>query len=245
MLKKRIITVLTFLDGILFRTKNFKADYRYTKNFIDLVKVDEIVLIDISKNKFQKSFLDIVDYYVKNCFVPLSIGGGISDMDKANLFFDKGADKIVVSSILYKNQKLLERILKKYGRQSIIVGLDCKKKINDYSVICKSGTSNTNNSPIEIAKKIYNIGCGEILINSIDNDGSLLGYDLELIKKISSNVNCPIIALGGAGNWQHLLDLFNISNISGACTQNIYHFTDESINSAKKFLQSHKIAIRK
>ena len=115
---------------------------------------------------------------------------------------------------------------------------------NEYSVMVDSGTVNTGIDPLTYARKAILEGVGEILINSVDNDGGLLGYDLNLIKTISQEINSPIIALGGAGNWQHMLDLFNTANISAACTQNIFHFTEQSILSAKKFLKFNKIKIR-
>ena len=99
MIKKRIILVLTFLDGVLFRTKKFTPDYRYTKNFIDLWSADEIVLIDISKKKFDKKFLKIVNYFANNCFLPITVGGGINSLKKANYLFRNGADKIILNSV--------------------------------------------------------------------------------------------------------------------------------------------------
>ena len=107
-----------------------------------------------------------------------------------------------------------------------------------------SGTENLLQNPIEFSLKALERGAGEIMINSIDNDGSLMGYDLDLIKLVSNKINCPILALGGAGNWQHILDLLSETDISAACTQNIFHFTEESILSVKKFLKENKIKVR-
>ncbi len=245
MLKKRIIISLTFLDGILFRTKNFKPDYRYTKNFIDLWSIDELLLIDISEKKFSKKFLNIVNYFTNNCFVPTTVGGGIKEIEDADLYFKNGADKILLGTHDFKKNNLIEKISKKYGSQSIIQAIDCKKKSkNKYEVMNNSGNSSLENDVIVYGKKALKKGAGEILINSIDNDGSLLGYDLELVKQLSKNLDCPILALGGAGNWSHILKLFSDTGISAACTQNIFHFTEESILSAKKFLKKNKINIR-
>ena len=103
MLKKRIIITLTFLNGVLFRTKKFKADYRYTKNFIDLWSIDELILIDISKKKFSNSFLNLVKYFSTSCFVPISVGGGINSLDDADNYFKYGADKIIIGSNIINN----------------------------------------------------------------------------------------------------------------------------------------------
>ena len=138
-------------------------------------------------------------------------------------------------------------MFKKYGNQSIIQSIDCIKNFNSdkYKVMKNSGKEVLNDDPIKSCQKAILNGAGEILVNNIDNDGSLLGYDLKLINYISKNIKCPILALGGAGNWQHILDLFFKTNISGACTQNIFHFTEESILSAKKFLRNNNIEVRK
>jgi cyclase len=246
MLKKRIIITLTFLDGVLFRTKKFKPDYRYTKNFIDFWSIDELILIDISKKKFSKNFIDLISFFSKNCFVPISVGGGIATIENADIYFKNGADKIVLGSNVINKKNLIEEISKKYGNQSIIQSVDCKKiiKNNSYTVMGNSGTENLLQDPIQFSLKALARGVGEIMINNIDNDGSLMGYDLNLIKLVSKKINCPILALGGAGNWQHILDLLIQTDISAACTQNIFHFTEESILSAKKFLKDKNIKVR-
>jgi len=245
MLKKRLILVLTFNDGVLFRTKKFIADYRYTKNFIDLWSADEIILLDISKkNRLNEKFLEIVKFFSLNCFLPISVGGGIRSFKDAVNLFKQGADKIVLNSSTYINPDLIGKISKVFGSQSIIHSIDCRKvKKNKYEVIINN-TLKTNLDPIQWAKIAIQNGCGELLINSIDNDGSLLGYDLELINLIVKKVNVPCLALGGAGNWDHILQLFKKTNISGACTQNIYHFTNESLKSAKEYLKKNKVLIR-
>lgn len=245
MLKKRIIITLTFLDGVLFRTKNFKPDYRYTKNFIDLWSIDELILIDISENKYSDEFLDLIKYFSTNCFVPISVGGGINSIDNAATYFKYGADKIILGSDAINKPSLIKQISKKYGNQSIIQSVDCKKKTsNDYTVMAKSGKIDLFIDPVNFCLKTLSYGVGEIMINNIDNDGSLLGYDINLIKLISNKVKSPILALGGAGNWEHILDLFQATGISGACTQNIFHFTEQSIVSAKNFLSINNIKVR-
>jgi len=246
LIKKRIIITLTFLNGVLFRTKNFKPDYRYTKNFVDLWSIDELILIDISEKKFSKNFLELINFFSRNCFVPISVGGGIATLENADILFKNGADKVVLGSGAINKKDLIEKISKKYGNQSIIQSVDCKKihKNNRYTVMGSSGTENLLQNPIEFSINALARGAGEIMINNIDNDGSLMGYDLKLIKMVSEKINSPILALGGAGNWQHMLDLLSKTDISGACTQNIFHFTEESIFSAKKFLKDNNIKVR-
>ena len=248
MLKKRIIISLTFLDGVLFRTKNFIPDYRYTKNFIDLWSIDELMIIDISDKKFSIDFLNLINFFSTNCFVPLSVGGGIKSLQDADLYFKNGADKILLGSGTINNPLIANEISMKYGKQSIIQALDCKKNsdnIMNYSVYSESGKNNLNIDPTTFGKTALSYGVGEILINSIDNDGSLLGFDIPFIDKVSKELDCPIIALGGAGNWSHFFELFDRTDISACCTQNIFHLTEHSIISLKKFLRNHNIKIRK
>ena len=139
---------------------------------------------------------------------------------------------------------MIKKISEKYGNQSIIQTVDCIKKDNSFVLMRDSGKNFLSNDIISFCKKSVEMGAGEILVNNIDNDGSLLGYDIDLIKLVSEKINCPILAMGGAGNWQHIYELFKNTDISAACTQNIFHFTEESIISAKKFLKSNKIKIR-
>ncbi len=244
MLKKRIIITLCLKDGVLFRTKKFQPDYRYTKNFVDLWHLDELILIDISKKKFQKNFINNIKKFSKNFLVPLTVGGGIKKLEHVQTMMDAGADKVVVSTGAFENKKLLDQISKNYGSQAIISSIDCKRVNDKYLLMKNHGKELVKEKPLDWAKHCINSGAGELLINNIDFDGSLLGFDLKLVKLFSKNVNLPIIALGGAGNWEHILELFNKTNISGACTQNIYHFTNQSLLSLKDFLKKNKINIR-
>ena len=244
MLKKRLIIALTFLDGVLFRTKKFIPDYRYTKNFIDLFSIDELIIIDISKNKFSNNFLEVVEYFSKNCFVPICVGGGIKNLSHADKYFKIGADKILIGPSLITKKEDVRFIANKYGSQAIVQSVDIKKDDKYYKVYSESGSKVEKLSPNECMQTSLENGVGEILINNIDLDGSLLGFDIETINQLKKNIDCPILALGGAGNWEHFSELFRETGISAGCTQNIFHFTEESILSAKNFLKEKKINVR-
>ena len=244
MLKKRLIISLTFLNGVLFRTKKFLPDYRYTKNFIDLFSIDEIIIIDISKKKFSKSFFKIIEHFSTNCYVPICIGGGIKNLNDADKYFKIGADKVLLGPTFIQNSEKIKKISEKYGSQSIVQSIDLRKKSNQYKICSKSGQIFEKINPIEAIKNSIENGAGEILLNNIDLDGSLLGFDIQLIKTLKQGVKLPILALGGGGNWKQISDLFLETDISGVCTQNIFHFTEQSINSAKKFMRDNNISIR-
>lgn len=247
MIKKRIISSLTFNDGILFRTKKFTPDYRYTVNFIDSWEVDEIIALDITRaNTFpNNNFINILQNLSSKCLVPLSAGGKIRTLDDAKLLFDNGADKIVLNTGAFDNVKLIEKIANAYGVQSIILSVDYKSTGIGKEVFVENGARPTNMLVIDWLNYVMNSHeIGEILLTSIDHDGALEGADLEFIQLISKQINLPILIRGGIGNWRHFYDGFELTNAAGICTQNIYHLTANSILSAKKYLKSRNIDIR-
>jgi cyclase len=244
MLKKRVIISLTFLDGILFRTKQFNPDYRYTKEFINMWNIDELILIDISKKKFSDRFIGIVKYFSSNCFVPISVGGGIETVSDAKKYFIAGADKVILGFRGLVDKNLNKSIAEIYGNQSLIQALDFKKVNDKYMLFSESGKNPLNIDILDAIlindKNFY----GEIFLNNILNDGNMMGFDIDLVMIVEKIVNCPLIAVGGGGNWDHFVDLFKKTSISAACTQNIYHFTEKSISALKKTLIKADIKIR-
>ncbi len=243
MLRNRLITVLTFYNGVLFRTKLFKPDYRYTSNFVDMWSVDEIIIIDISEVKFKKTFINVINNFAKKCFVPLTVGGGITKLGDAKKFLDVGADKIILNSGAIKKPELINEIAKSYGSQCVIVGIDFKKIDNKYRLCSNSGKKIEKIDPVNWASNLEKLGAGEIFLNSIDRDGSLSGYDLDFLKTVGPNISIPIIIGGGAGSWKHFLD--GIQNGADAIsTSNIYHFTEKSIKNAKSYLYKNNVSIR-
>ena len=244
MLKKRIVITLTFLDGVLYRTKKFIPDYRYTKNFIDFSSIDEIIIIDISKKKLQNSFFDIINEFVLNCNVPIAVGGGIKCADQASQLLNLGIEKIILNSSSFNNLDLINEVAIKHGSQSIIHSIDIIKQYDIYKVMFNNNSIESKYSLEDWIDILNEKPIGEVLLNFIDNDGSLMGYNINLIKKIEDYINFPYLVLGGCGNWGHVLELFTTTQASAACTQNIYHFSYESITSLKKYLLVNGIQIR-
>jgi cyclase len=247
MLTKRIIILLTYKNGILFRTKNFCPDYRYTDEFISNTLVDEIVIVDISDDLSSTNrikFYQVISKIAKNCFVPITAGGKITNIVDVKNLQNHGADKIIINSAIYKNSKLIDEIVDKYGSQFVIGGLDVKKSNNQYYHYIDNGKKKININIKEYLTNYKKLGVGEILINSIDQDGSLTGFDIEICKFIKDNCDKPILASGGCGNWQQARDVILASNIDGICITNIFHFTEKSICSLKKFLKNNSINVR-
>lgn len=247
MLRKRLITALTFNDGVLFRTKLFTPDYRYTLNFVDAWSVDEIVVLDITRDRQNNDerFANVVSTFAGRCFVPLAAGGGIRSVSDVDRYLGYGADKVVVNTGALEKPELITEIARLFGAQCVITSIDAKRNAKGtYEVYASCGRTPTGRDPVSWAREAEERGTGEILITSIDHDGYLQGYDLELCRAVSDAVDLPVLILGGAGNWNHFLAGFNEGHASAVCTQNIYHFTEKSISSAKTFLSDAGIPVR-
>ena len=246
MLRKRLITVLTFNDGVLFRTKHFTPDYRYTLNFVDAWSIDEIVVLDITRpgEGQRENFYEVVSQFARNCFVPLAAGGGVRTVDDARALLRTGADKVVINTAAVRRPEFITEVAKLFGSQCVVVSIDAKKTEGAYEVFVACAAEPTGMDPTEWARKAQELNAGEILISSIDRDGSLEGYDNELNRKVAEAVDIPVLVCGGAGKWQHFVEGFNEGTASAVCTTNIYHFTETSIKSAKRYLQNAGVVVR-
>ena len=247
MLRKRLITVLTFNDGVLFRTKLFTPDYRYTLNFVDAWSVDEIVVLDVTRpgQGEKKNFFAIIEQFARKCFVPLAAGGGIRTIDDVKQFLSLGADKVVVNTQPLREAEFITRVAELYGSQCVIVSIDAKRASDgSYEVYSDFGREATGWSPSDWAVRSQELGAGEILVTSIDKDGSIEGYALELCRQVADAVSVPVLICGGAGSWKHFIDGFQAGHASAVCTANIYHFTEISIRSAKAYLDKAGIDVR-
>jgi cyclase len=247
MLRHRLVTVLTFNDGVLFRTKRFRPDYRYTQNFVDAWLVDEIVALDVTRpgQGSREAFYDVVSDLAADCFVPLSCGGGVRSIDDVHTLLRLGADKVVLNTGAIENPELVTAAAALYGSQCVVVSIDAERhEDGSYEVYAEFGSKPTGTDPIQWAARAQELGAGEIFLTSIERDGSLEGYDNELNRLVAERVTIPVLVSGGAGNWQHFCDAILEGKASAVCTTNIYHFTDASIRSAKRYMADAGIAVR-
>ncbi|MBZ0166017.1 MAG: imidazole glycerol phosphate synthase cyclase subunit [Candidatus Omnitrophica bacterium] len=247
MLRKRLITVLQFNNGVLFRTKHFIPDYRYTLNFVDAWSVDEIVMLDITRpgERNRRLFLDIVEDFVKRCFVPIAAGGGVRSIEDFQEFLNAGADKVIINTQAVETPDFITKAAKLYGSQCVVVSIDAKKlDSGEYEVFTHCGSQSTGLQPQIWAKIAEDLGAGEIMVTSVERDGSLEGYDNILNAMLAQSVNIPVLVNGGAGKWQDFVDGIVEGHASAVCTSNIYHFTDSSIRSAKEYLKNAQIPTR-
>jgi cyclase len=179
----------------------------------------------------------------KKCFVPLTVGGGVRSVEDINKLLNCGADKVSINTAAVKNPKVIVESSTKYGSQCIVVAIDAKKNETGWEIFTHGGRTPTGIDAIEFASKMENYGAGELLVTSMDKDGTQLGYDINLMKMISSKVNIPVIASGGVGNLDHLVDGVK-SGASAVLAASIFHYGTYSINEAKQYLASKDIPVR-
>jgi imidazole glycerol-phosphate synthase subunit HisF len=247
MIRKRVITVLTFNNGVLFRTKNFIPDYRYTLSFVDAWSVDEIVVLDVTPpgQGDRTNFFSVVKDFATRCFVPLTAGGRVGSLEDFRAMLDVGADKVVIGTAALETSDLITRAAHLFGSQCVVVSINTHQTgPGQYEVYSHSGTKRRELRPEVWARRARELGAGELLVHSIDRDGSLEGYDNELNQLVAKAVDIPVLACGGAGKWEDFAKAFTVGKVAGACTTCIYHFTETSIRSAKTYLHDAGIAVR-
>ena len=250
MLKNRIIPCLDVKNGRVVKGMNF-VDLKDAGDPVEQAKIysdggaDEICFLDITaSNENRDTIYDVVERTSKQCFVPLTVGGGVRGVDDINKLLNCGADKVSINTAAAQNPEIIIESSKKFGSQCIVVAIDAKKKGNKWEVFTHGGRNNTNLDVIEFAKKMENSGAGELLVTSMDRDGTQIGYDNDLIFKISSTVNIPTIASGGVGSLDHLVDGIILGNASAVLAASIFHYGKHTIKEAKQYLNSKRIPVR-
>ena len=185
----------------------------------------------------------MVERTSKNCFVPLTVGGGVRSVEDINKLLNCGADKVSINTAAVQNSNVVEESSKKFGSQCIVIAIDAKKNGEIWEIFTHGGRNPTGINAIEYAKKMENYGAGELLVTSMDRDGTQLGYDIELVKIISSHVNIPVIASGGVGTLDHLAEGIK-SGASAVLAASIFHYGTFSVEEAKQYLASKDIPVR-
>lgn len=250
MLKKRIIPCLDIKDGRVVKGIQFlglkdAGDPVKLASFYSKNGADELVFLDISATlEKRKTLVEMVTQLSKEINIPFTVGGGIQSVDDARLLLQSGADKVSVNSAAVLNPKLITQISDAFGSQSLVVAIDIKKSENDWYVFIKGGTESTGILAFDWAKKVEELGAGEILLTSMNNDGSKNGFALEITNAINEVISIPVIASGGAGTSQHFIDLFIKTEVSAGLAASIFHFNELPISKLKKILKTQNIPIR-
>jgi len=243
MLKKRVIFTLLYDNGSFMLSRNFRlqrvGDLNWLQknyNFSRIAfSIDELIILDVTRGKRdQEKFCHHIKSLTKGCFVPIAAGGGIRQIEQAAAYFNNGADKIVLNSLITENPELVKEFVKRYGSQSIVVSIDFKNCSTGIEVFIHNGTTKINMSIYEYIKYIQSLNAGEVYFNSIDRDGTGFGYDLEVIKMLENKMRLPLIIAGGAGNENHLLTGLQLSGVNAVATANLFNFIGNGLPNARK-----------
>lgn len=251
MLKTRIIPTLLWKNFGLVKGIGFDS-WRRVGPVLPAIKVynsrevDELILVDIEASL--KSLIpdhESIFDFSEECFVPLTVGGGITNEEEIQKLLSAGADKITLNSSAYSNPELIENSAKKYGSQCVVISIDAKLVDGQYKCLSHSGTQFQDVDIVEWAQEVASRGAGEILITSIDNDGTMNGYDFSLIDKVVKAVDVPVIASGGAGSYEDMRVAISEHGVSAVAAASMFHFTEQTPLEAKKYLFQHGISVRK
>ena len=250
MLKNRIIPCLDVKNGRVVKGINF-VDLKDAGDPVEQAKIysdggaDEICFLDITaSNENRNTIYEVVEKTSKKCFVPLTVGGGVRSVEDINKLLNCGADKVSINTAAVQNPEVVVESSKKFGSQCIVVAIDAKKNTDKWEIFTHGGRNNTGIDAIEFAKKMEDSGAGELLVTSMDRDGTKVGFDLELTKAVSDAVDVPVIASGGVGNLQHLVEGVVDGGADAVLAASIFHFAEYTVEEAKKTMQQHNIEVR-
>jgi len=250
MLKKRIIPCLDIKDGRTVKGINF-VDIKDAGDPIELAKkyilegADELVFLDITAtNEKRKTLAVLVEKIAKEINIPFTVGGGINTVEDAANIIKAGADKISINSSAVKNPSLIKEIADRFGSQAVVVAVDTKFENNNWFVYVNGGKVATGIATIDWVKQAEQLGAGEILLTSMNNDGTKQGFAIDITNAVSASINIPVIASGGAGTKEHFVDVFKNTKATGALAASIFHFSEIPIPVLKQYLKDQNINIR-
>lgn len=250
MLKKRIIPCLDIKDGRTVKGVNF-LDIRDAGDPVELARkyveqrADELVFLDITATiEKRKTFAELVARIASEINLPFTVGGGIESIDDAALLIKAGADKISINTSAFKNPGLISGIAKQFGSQCVVVAIDTRLINKEWIVFINAGRTQTTEKATDWAVKAEKAGAGEILLTSMNADGTKTGFSIDITREISRSINIPVIASGGAGSMEHFHEVFMKTSCSAALAASIFHFGEISIPELKKYLTDRNINIR-
>ena len=251
MLKNRVIPCLDVKNGRVVKGINFvdlkdAGDPVEQASIYDKGGADEICFLDITaSNENRNTIIDVVNKTAEKCFVPLTVGGGVRTINNIRDLLLAGADKVSINTAAIKDINFIKEASKKFGTQCMVVAVDVKK-VSDkkWEIFTHGGREKTGIDAIEFAKKAETNGAGEILLTSMDKDGTKTGYDIELLNIVTKSISIPVIASGGAGNLEHLYDAIKKGGASAVLAASIFHYGEYTIKETKEYLKSKNVPIR-
>ncbi len=250
MLAKRIIPCLDVKDGRTVKGTNF-INLRDAGDAVELAKIysgqgaDELVFLDITAtNEKRKTLSDLVKKVAAEINIPFTVGGGINTVEDIEVLLNSGADKVSINTAAVKNPQILQDAARNFGSQCVVLAIDAKLVGNVWKVFLNGGRTETELDAIEWSKRGVELGAGEILLTSMNADGTKTGFEIELTRKVSESVNVPVIASGGAGALEHFTEVFERGKADAALAASIFHFREIEIPTLKNYLKERKIEVR-
>ena len=250
MLKRRIIPCLDIRDGRTVKGINF-IDIRDAGDPVELAKsyveqgADELVFLDITATvENRKTLIELVKKIAREINIPFTVGGGINSIEDVSKIITAGADKVSVNSAAVKNPQLVAQIAAQFGSQCAVVAVDTKYVNGEWIVYVHGGRTSTPLKSMDWVRQVQNLGAGEILLTSMNNDGTKAGFAIDITREVSRAVNIPVIASGGAGSMVHFKEVFEKTEASGGLAASIFHFGEIPIPVLKQYLQKEKISVR-
>lgn len=250
MLKRRIIPIQLLMNGRLVKSKRF-ADWRDVGDPVKSSAVynsqyaDELIFLNIARDRTSlQPLADLMQKVSQECFMPLSVGGGIRSFEAAAYLIQNGADKVVINSAAYKDRELISRVADRYGTQAVIVAIDAKRDGGGYAIASNCARQEegaTLTAHIEVCEAA---GAGEILIQSVDQDGTMEGFDLDLLRLVCSVASVPVIGCGGSGQYNHLKEAFLDTEVSALACGSLFNFSDSNPMRAKAFLSNYGLQFK-
>jgi cyclase len=250
MLSKRIIACLDVRDGKVVKGVNFEdlrdaGDPAALARRYNVEGIDEIVILDVTATiEARPARARTIAAVAHEIFLPLTVGGGIRTEGDAAAAIEAGADKVSLNTAALDHPDLITALANRYGSQAVIVAIDAKRFENQFAVFARSGKSETSRDAVEWAREATDRGAGEILLTSIDRDGTKAGFDCEMTAAVSDAVNIPVIASGGAGTFEHFAEVFGHGHADAALAASIFHFNEKSVSELKTFLKSQRVPVR-
>jgi imidazole glycerol-phosphate synthase subunit HisF len=250
MLAKRIIACLDVRDGQVVKGVRFE-ELRHAGDPAALARrynvegIDELVILDITATlEKRRTMAATVRAVAGELFIPLAVGGGIRGEADAEAVIEAGADKVSLNTAALSDPALISRLASRYGTQAVVVAVDARRAEDGYAVYVRSGTTAAARDAVEWAKEAADRGAGEILLTSMDRDGTRIGFDCEMTAAVSSAVSIPVIASGGAGAFDHFVDVFTVGRADAALAASIFHYAEHSVGALKQHLRAHGIPVR-
>jgi cyclase len=250
LLSRRIIPCLDVKDGRVVKGTNF-VNLRDAGSAVELSEryynegADELVFLDITASaEKRKTLVSLVKDVAKVIRIPFTVGGGISEISDIDDLLKAGADKVSLNTSIVRNPKLISEAAKKFGSQAVIAAIDVKRAGGKFKVFVKGGSEETELDGLEWCKQVCDLGAGEILLTSMDRDGTKDGYDIELLAQVTSSVTIPVIASGGAGTKEHFLSAFREANVDACLAASLFHYQELTITDLKNYLKENGVIVR-